>query len=42
VELDLSVSQDLLGDYNVAELREGLVKTARWFLEISARIQKCE
>jgi nucleoside-diphosphate-sugar epimerase len=41
-QANTSFSQDLLGDYNVAELREGLVKTARWFLEISGRVQKCE
>jgi nucleoside-diphosphate-sugar epimerase len=37
-----SLSKELLGDYIVAELREGLVKTARWFLKLSGRIQKCE
>jgi nucleoside-diphosphate-sugar epimerase len=36
------LSKELLGDYSVAELREGLVKTARWFLETSGRIQRCE
>jgi nucleoside-diphosphate-sugar epimerase len=41
-QANTSFSQELLGDYNVTELREGLVKTARWFLEISGRIQKCE
>jgi UDP-glucose 4-epimerase len=33
----IRLSKDLLGDYNVADLREGLAKTARWFLEISGR-----
>jgi nucleoside-diphosphate-sugar epimerase len=37
-----SLSKELLGDYNVAELRAGLVKTARWFLELSGRVQLCE
>jgi UDP-glucose 4-epimerase len=41
-QANTSFSKDLLGDYTVAKLREGLVKTARWFLEISGRIQKCE
>jgi nucleoside-diphosphate-sugar epimerase len=36
------LSKELLGDYSVAELREGLVKTARWFLEASGRVQRCE
>ena len=34
-------SEQFLGDYNVAEFREGLVKTARWFLEVSGRTKKC-
>ena len=36
------LSKDLLGDYNVTALREGLVKTAKWFLESSGRIKRCE
>lgn len=36
------LSKELLEDYNVVELRSGLVKTAQWFLELSGRIQKCE
>jgi nucleoside-diphosphate-sugar epimerase len=39
---DISLSKDLLGDYNLTAFREGLVKTARWFLEISGRISRCE
>ena len=39
---DVSLSRDLLGDYNLTALREGLVKTARWFLEVSGRISRCE
>jgi UDP-N-acetylglucosamine/UDP-N-acetylgalactosamine 4-epimerase len=35
------LSTELLGDYNVAELREGLVETAKWFLEFSGRIKRC-
>lgn len=37
-----NLSKKLLGDYNVVEFREGLVKTARWFLQISGRRQRCE
>jgi nucleoside-diphosphate-sugar epimerase len=37
-----SLSKDLLGDYNVTPFREGLRKTAQWFLAISGRIEKCE
>jgi nucleoside-diphosphate-sugar epimerase len=36
------LSKNLLGDYNVVEIREGLAKTARWFLQISGRTQRCE
>jgi UDP-glucose 4-epimerase len=36
------LSTDLLGDYSVADLREGLVETAKWFLESSGRIKRCE
>jgi nucleoside-diphosphate-sugar epimerase len=39
---DTRLSEELLGDYKVAEFREGLVKTARWFLEVSGRTRKCE
>jgi nucleoside-diphosphate-sugar epimerase len=39
---DTRLSEELLGDYQVAEFREGLVKTARWFLEVSGRTKKCE
>jgi nucleoside-diphosphate-sugar epimerase len=35
----IRLSTDLLGDYNVAELREGLVKTVQWFLEISESVR---
>ena len=37
-----SLSRELLGNYSVADFRDGLVKTARWFLEISGRVQRCE
>jgi nucleoside-diphosphate-sugar epimerase len=36
---NIEYSKGLLGDYNITELRDGLVKTARWFLEISGRFQ---
>ena len=39
---NIELSNDLLGDYNVTKLRDGLVKTARWFLEISGRSQHRE
>jgi len=39
---NIELSNDLLGDYNVTELRDGLVKTAPWFMEISGRSQHCE
>ncbi len=39
---DTRLSEELLGDYKVAEFREGLVKTARWFLEASGRTKKCQ
>jgi nucleoside-diphosphate-sugar epimerase len=38
---DIRLSEKFLGDYNVAEFRKGLVKTARWFLEVSGRTKKC-
>lgn len=34
---DTRLSEKFLGDYKVAEFREGLAKTARWFLEVSGR-----
>ncbi len=37
-----SLSRELLGNYSVTDFRDGLVKTARWFLEISGRVQRCE
>ena len=36
------LSMDLLGDYNVTGLREGLIKTVRWLLKISGPARKCE
>lgn len=39
---NIELSNDLLGDYNVTEFRDGLVKTARWFMEISGRTQHRE
>ena len=36
------LSKDLLGDYNVTALRDGLVKTVKWFSESSGRIKMCE
>jgi nucleoside-diphosphate-sugar epimerase len=39
---DVHLSEKLLGDYNRAEIRDGLVLTARWFLSTSDRIKKCE
>jgi nucleoside-diphosphate-sugar epimerase len=39
---DTRLSREFLGDYKVGDFREGLVKTARWFLEVSGRIKKCE
>jgi hypothetical protein len=36
------LSKNLSGDYHVAEFREGLVETARWLLQISARTQRSE
>jgi nucleoside-diphosphate-sugar epimerase len=38
---DTRLSEELLGNYQVAEFREGLVKTARWFLEVTGRTKKC-
>jgi nucleoside-diphosphate-sugar epimerase len=39
---DIRLSEKFLGNYKVAEFREGLVKTARWFLEVSGRTKRCE
>jgi hypothetical protein len=39
---DISLSEKLLGDYNRAALRDGLVSGARWFLSASGRTKKCE
>jgi len=39
---DIQLSEKLLGDYNRADFREGLVRTARWFLAASGRNKKCE
>jgi len=39
---DTSLSEKLLGDYNRAALRDGLVTTARWLLSASGRTKKCE
>jgi UDP-glucose 4-epimerase len=36
------LSKDLLDDYNVVGLRDGLVKTALWYLQISGVAKKCE
>jgi nucleoside-diphosphate-sugar epimerase len=38
---DTRLSEKFLGDYKVAAFREGLVKTARWFLEVSGRTKRC-
>jgi nucleoside-diphosphate-sugar epimerase len=39
---NIHLSKDLLGDYNVAGLREGLVKTVRWFLKTTELAGKWE
>jgi nucleoside-diphosphate-sugar epimerase len=39
---DVQLSEKLLGDYNHADFREGLVRTARWLLAVSGRTKKCE
>ena len=39
---DINLSEKLLGGYNRAVLRDGLVRTARWFLSASGRTKKCE
>ncbi len=39
---DTKLSNELLGDYNVTPLRDGLVHTARWFLKNSGRTQRYE
>jgi UDP-N-acetylglucosamine/UDP-N-acetyl-alpha-D-glucosaminouronate 4-epimerase len=38
---DTRLSEKFLGDYKVAAFREGLVKTARWFLEVSGHTKRC-
>jgi nucleoside-diphosphate-sugar epimerase len=37
---DTTKSEELLGFYNVVPIREGLVKTVRWFSETSGRSEK--
>jgi len=39
---DIHLSENLLGDYNQAHLRDSLVRTARWLLSASGRTKKCE
>jgi nucleoside-diphosphate-sugar epimerase len=39
---DVHLSERLLGDYNRTEIRDGLVRTARWILSASGRTKKCE
>jgi nucleoside-diphosphate-sugar epimerase len=39
---DIRLSEKLLGDYNRADIRDGLVRTARWVLSASGRTKKCE
>jgi nucleoside-diphosphate-sugar epimerase len=39
---DTRLSEKFLGHYQVAPFREGLVKTARWFLEVSGRTKRCD
>jgi nucleoside-diphosphate-sugar epimerase len=38
---DIHLSEELLGNYAVTKFREGLMKTARWFLEVTGRTKKC-
>jgi UDP-N-acetylglucosamine/UDP-N-acetylgalactosamine 4-epimerase len=38
---DINLSEKLLGEYNRAVLRDGLVRTAWWFLSASGRTKKC-
>ena len=38
---DTRLSEELLGDYTVTKFREGLTKTAGWFLEVTGRAKKC-
>ena len=38
---DTHLSEELLGDYTITKFREGLMKTARWFLEVTGRTKKC-
>ena len=39
---DIKLSEQLLGVYNHAVLRDALVRTARWLLSASGRTKKCE
>ena len=39
---DIRLSEKLLGDYNRADIRDGLVRTARWVLSASGLTKKCE
>jgi len=39
---DIGLSEKLLGDYNHADIRDGLIRTARWLLSASGRTKKCE
>jgi len=39
---DIHLSKKILGEYNVTEFGEGLVQTARWFLQVTGRNRKCE
>jgi nucleoside-diphosphate-sugar epimerase len=38
----VEISSQLLGDYNLTDFRDGLVKIVRWFLETAGRTQQCE
>jgi UDP-glucose 4-epimerase len=38
---DIRLSRELLGEYNVTEFRDGLIQTARRFLEVTGRAKKC-
>lgn len=39
---DIHLSERILGDYNRTDIRDGLVRTARWVLSASGRTKKCE
>jgi UDP-N-acetylglucosamine/UDP-N-acetyl-alpha-D-glucosaminouronate 4-epimerase len=39
---DIALSRKLLGEYNLRDFRDGLVQTARWFLEVTGRTRRCE